>query len=151
MSVWEYNASPVLDAWVAKMTARSYLKTPFRTVAGCGGRRQFSHWLRRLRLQVPAARVLPFFVLLGAAMTAAPGHAAPGQDYGRPSHFTQPAGVSVEHATSIVREKIGGRVLSAGPVQRHGERMVRVRLLVEGERVITVFVDDRGHIDSRRR
>ncbi len=63
--------------------------------------------------------------------------------------FTENTGVSVEQAAAMVRRAYGGRVLSASPVNRGGKRGVEVRVLIEGVRVKTVFVDSRGGIRAR--
>jgi hypothetical protein len=63
----------------------------------------------------------------------------------KPHTLVEPPGISLEQATSIVRRQTGGRVLSATPAGRGYE----VRVLVDGKRVKTVFVDSRGNLRSR--
>lgn len=63
----------------------------------------------------------------------------------KPHTLVEPPGISLEQATNIVRRQTGGRVLSAAPAGRGYE----VRVLVDGKRVKTVFVDSRGNLRSR--
>ena len=62
------------------------------------------------------------------------------------SQFAPQPGISLEQATQKARKATGGRVLSASPRQRSTGTEYRVRLLVDGERVITVTVDSRGRV-----
>ena len=64
----------------------------------------------------------------------------------KPHGLVEPPGISLEQATNIVRRQTGGRVLSAAPAGRRG---YEVRVLVDGKRVKTVFVDSRGNLRSR--
>ncbi len=64
------------------------------------------------------------------------------------SHFSQ-GGVSLDQAADMVRRTYGGRVLSITPVNRGGEEGFRVRVLVDGGRVKSVFVDDRGRMSGQ--
>lgn len=68
------------------------------------------------------------------------------------SNFFSPAagGVSLQKATAIVRKSTGGRVLSATTNHRSSGIEHRVRVLVDGERVITVTVGANGRIKGRR-
>jgi hypothetical protein len=66
------------------------------------------------------------------------------------SSFAPAPGISVEKATSIARRATGGRVLSATPKQRSAGTEYRVRMLVDGERVVTVTVDHKGRIKNKR-
>ncbi len=66
------------------------------------------------------------------------------------SYFSPSPGIGIKQATAIVRESIGGRVLSASPRQVGQHMQYRVRVLVDGERVITVTVDQNGRILRRR-
>ncbi len=94
------------------------------------------------------AVVLP--VLLVCLNT--PVHAAQARN-GQPpnsSGFTSTPGISIERATAIARRETGGRVLSATPKQRSTGTEYRIRMLVDGERVITVTVDERGRVKNRR-
>ncbi len=65
------------------------------------------------------------------------------------SQFAPQPGVSLEQATQKARQATGGRVLSASPRQRSNGTEYRVRLLVDGERVITVTVDSRGRVKKK--
>ncbi len=65
------------------------------------------------------------------------------------SQFAPRPGVSLEQATQRARQATGGRVLSATPRQRSNGTEYRVRLLVDGERVITVTVDPRGRVKRK--
>ncbi len=106
---------------------------------------------KRLKLWFSAA--LP--VLL--TCLALPLEAAPGRDklddLSQPpgtSSFAESPGISIEKATSIARKHTGGRVLSATPRQRSAGTEYRVRMLVDGERVITVTVDHKGRVKNKR-
>ncbi|MEM1432446.1 MAG: hypothetical protein AAGG11_00145 [Pseudomonadota bacterium] len=57
--------------------------------------------------------------------------------------------MTVEEATRLVRKRTGGRVLAAEPTFRRGTPGVSVRVLIEGARVVTLFVDDEGRIRGR--
>ena len=58
--------------------------------------------------------------------------------------------VGLKQATAIARDHTGGRVLSANKKQRSGQVVYRVRMLVDGERVVTVVVDAEGKVRQRR-
>ncbi len=62
--------------------------------------------------------------------------------------FAPAPGISLEQATSIARKHTGGRVLSASPRVRSQGTEYRVRMLVDGERVVTVTVDHRGRVQG---
>ena len=64
--------------------------------------------------------------------------------------FAPMPGISIDQATSIARKQVGGRVLSATPKQRGNNTVYRVRLLVDGERVVTVTVDQQGSVKGNR-
>ena len=57
-------------------------------------------------------------------------------------------GISLEEATNIVRRAYGGRVLSATPATQNGKRGYKVRVLLDGGRVKTVFVDSNGSVSG---
>ena len=59
-------------------------------------------------------------------------------------------GISLRQATAIARRDVGGRVLSANERYRSGGVEYRVRLLVDGERVVTVTVDGEGRLRKKR-
>lgn len=56
--------------------------------------------------------------------------------------------ISLEEATDIVRRAYGGRVLSATPVNKNGKRGYQIRVLLDGGRVKTVFVDSNGSVQG---
>ena len=60
------------------------------------------------------------------------------------NYFSDQAGVSQRQAASAARSKIGGKVISVKP-EKNGKGY-RVRLLVEGGRVVTVQVDPKGRV-----
>lgn len=64
--------------------------------------------------------------------------------------FAPTPGISLEKATKIARQHTGGRVLSSTRRQRASGPEYRVRMLVDGERVITVTVDHKGRIKNKR-
>ena len=83
--------------------------------------------------------VLPLFA---PAMTHA------GQQ-AKPQYYSEPVGISLEQAADKVRRKTGGRVLSANPVTKGGQRGYNIRVLVDGKRVKQYYVDSEGRITSR--
>jgi hypothetical protein len=60
-------------------------------------------------------------------------------------------GVSVRQAITLAQEETGGRVLSSKSFNSGGQgaKIYQIRLLVEGERVITVVVDAKGRVRRR--
>jgi hypothetical protein len=64
----------------------------------------------------------------------------------QPNYYTKPPSVSLEQAADNVRRQTGGRVLSATPVNKGGQRGYSVRVLLDGKRVKQVFVDSEGRI-----
>ena len=97
--------------------------------------------------------LLPMLVLC----LATPGYAAESRvdlpDLARPpasNGFAPAPGISLEKATAIARKHTGGRVLSATPKQRSNGTVYRIRMLVDGERVVTVTVDERGQIRDKK-
>jgi len=56
---------------------------------------------------------------------------------------------AVDQAIRLVRKKTGGRVLAATAVDRPGRKGVNVRILLDGERVSTLFVNSDGRIQRR--
>ena len=66
------------------------------------------------------------------------------------SRFAPQPGVGIERATQIARKHTGGRVISATPLQRSDGTEYRVRMLVDGERVVTVTVDASGRVKKKR-
>lgn len=97
---------------------------------------------RRIRLKwwlLWSVLVLPLFTpLLADAQQA------------QPQYYTKPAGgITLEQAADTVRRQTGGRVLSATPVNKGGERGYNVRVLVDGKRVKQYYVDAEGRMSSR--
>ena len=67
-----------------------------------------------------------------------------------PQYYTKPAGgITLEQAADTVRRRTGGRVLSATPTGKGGERGYNVRVLVDGKRVKQYYVDAEGRMSSR--
>lgn len=100
-------------------------------------------------------------VLLMSALLSLSVHAAEPRDglssveqprngLNRGQSFAPSPGISIDKATSLARQKVGGRVLSTTPKQRGGNTIYRVRMLVDGERVITVTVDQQGRVKGGR-
>jgi len=74
--------------------------------------------------------------------------------YAQPSeqsynYTTNQGGISVEQAAATVRRETGGRVLSANPVRKGGERGVEVRVLIDGKRVKQYYVDSEGRLSPQ--
>lgn len=49
--------------------------------------------------------------------------------------------ISLDEAVRQVKAATGGRVVSSGPAKRRGRSGYRIRVVVEGGRVMTYFVD----------
>jgi hypothetical protein len=58
----------------------------------------------------------------------------------------QAEGIGSGEAAERVRALYGGRVISVSPSNRGGVQGYTVRILVDGGRVKTVFVDSRGSV-----
>ncbi len=100
---------------------------------------------------------LVMLLLLVVALLALPLRAAePNDGLDRLEHprsslgFAPAAGISIDKATAIARQHTGGRVLSATPKQRSNGTVYRVRMLVDGQRVVTVTVDQAGRVKDGR-
>jgi len=91
------------------------------------------------------AVLLPGGLLHGIA-AAAPDWRQPELE---PQNLVRPPGISVERCANIVRRETGGRVLSASPAERGGQRGCEVRVLVDGKRVKSLFVDSEGRVRGR--
>ena len=89
---------------------------------------------------------LVWLVLVVPAVAPAASHA--GQQ-AQPNYYSEPVGISLEQAADKVRRKTGGRVLSANPVSKGGQRGYNIRVLVDGKRVKQYFVDSEGRVSSR--
>lgn len=85
-------------------------------------------------------------VLLPGIAAAAPDWRQPELE---PQNLVRPPGISVERCANIVRRETGGRVLSASPAERGGQRGCEVRVLVDGKRVKSLFVDSEGRVRGR--
>ena len=104
----------------------------------------------------PARRGAGRVGLLLLAALLLPGLAAAAPDWRRgvqeqlePNTLVRPSGITLEQAANEVRRQTGGRVLSATPSERGGQRGYEVRVLVEGKRVKSYFVDGQGRIRAR--
>lgn len=102
---------------------------------------------RRARWCLVVAAVVTVAALQPAA-AATPDWMRGAQEQLEPNNLTRPPGISVERCANVVRRETGGRVLSAAPVERSGEAGCEVRVLVDGKRVRSLFVDSRGNIRS---
>ena len=98
---------------------------------------------RRPALRRAVAALVVAVGLLPAMASAAPDWRS---DALEPNTLVRPPGISVERCANIVRRETGGRVLSATPVDRGGRRGCEVRVLVDGKRVRSLFVDSQGRI-----
>ena len=111
----------------------------------CSCKTSASEFMRR-------AALLPLLLV----MLALPVHAAQPnglKDLSRGqagSSFAPAPGISIEKATAIARKHTGGRVLSASPRQRATGTDYQIRMLVDGERVISVIVDYKGRVKNKR-
>jgi hypothetical protein len=63
-----------------------------------------------------------------------------------PQSYAQTEGIGSGEAAERVRALYGGRVISVSPANRGGVQGYIVRVLVDGGRVKTVFVDSRGSV-----
>ena len=82
------------------------------------------------------------------AAVAAPKLVAPAALVKTPS---KRARVSMRRAIELAQQEVGGRVLSTKSFNSGGQgaQIYQIRLLVEGERVITVVVDAKGRVRRR--
>jgi hypothetical protein len=103
------------------------------------------------RLGAPALALLAVAFLGGwaGAAEAAPGWMNSAQNPVEPQTLVRPPGITREQAANMVRRETGGRVLSASPAERGGQRGYEVRVLIDGKRVKNVFVDGEGRVRSR--
>ncbi|MCH1550219.1 MAG: PepSY domain-containing protein [Pseudomonadales bacterium] len=113
------------------------------------GENQMNRWvMQRLR----TLSVIPLTFLL-ASWAAAQERSIDLPDLSPPpasQGFAPAPGLTLDKATAIARRSVGGRVLSATPDQRLSGRVYHVRMLVEGTRVVTVTVDERGQVKQRK-
>ena len=95
------------------------------------------------------ARHLALLLLIHVlpALCIAPGaHAQQSRDS---FNYTRSSGISVEQAAAMVRRETGGRVLSANPVKKGGQRGFEVRVLIDGKRVRQYYVDSEGRMSPK--
>jgi hypothetical protein len=85
-------------------------------------------------------------LLLPAAGQAAPDWRSTVREQMEQPSTLRPQSISVDQCAELVRRETGGRVLSATPVDRGGQRGCQVRVLVDGKRVKSVYVDADGRI-----
>lgn len=102
------------------------------------------------RRRVAGAAVL----LLALLVPPSPAEAAPDwrrgvQEQLEPNTLVRPPGITLEQAANKVRRETGGRVLSASPSDRGGQRGYEIRVLVDGKRVKSYFVDSQGRVRAR--
>lgn len=89
-------------------------------------------------------RLLRAALLCG--LLASPGIPAAGDVQWASKVLAAKSAISLEEATEIVRRAYGGRVLSASPTSKNGKKGYQVRVLLDGGRVKTVFVDSNGSV-----
>ena len=89
-------------------------------------------------------RLLRTMLLCG--LIALPGLSLAGEVRWADQVLAANSAISLEEATEIVRRAYGGRVLSASPTSKNGKKGYQVRVLLDGGRVKTVFVDSSGSV-----
>ncbi len=99
-----------------------------------------------MRSTTSALRPLRQLLLLGLLLAAPVAFAQQSRDS---YNYTRPAGISVEQAAATVRRETGGRVLSANPVNKGGQRGFNVRVLIDGKRVKQYYVDSQGRMSPK--
>ena len=100
--------------------------------------------------RVAAARSLKWWLLWSVLVLPLFSPLPVSAQQAQPQYYTKPAGgISLEQAADMVRRQTGGRVLSATPVTKGGERGYNVRVLVDGKRVKQYYVDADGRLSSR--
>lgn len=107
-----------------------------------------------IKRSVPGARraavvLLALTLVVPALAGAAPDWRRGVQEQLEPSTLVRPSSISLEQAANKVRRETGGRVLSASASERGGERGYDIRVLLEGKRVKSYFVDGDGRVHSR--
>jgi len=98
---------------------------------------------------VPSPRHLSTLLLLGLLIAWTGSASAQRRDPPRqavPKERTQQGGtaLSEREAAEIVRQRSGGRVLSANPVEEKGRSAYRVKVLTPKGRVRTITIDAHG-------
>src|SRR5690606_37842523 len=92
-------------------------------------------------VRVGRAGVFGLMLLLSTLLVAGPAVAAPDwrrsmQEQLEPNSLVENLpGISLEQAANKVRRETGGRVLSASPIDRGGQRGYEIRVLLDGKRV----------------
>lgn len=103
------------------------------------------HSLKRALAGALGAGLVALTLLAPAGALAAPNWAG-SENPLEPNTLVRPPGITLEQAANKVRRETGGRVLSASPSERGGRRGYEVRVLVDGKRVKSYFVDSDGRI-----
>ena len=98
-------------------------------------------------MTAPSSSKWLLWLALVLPLSAAPESYA--QQSSQPNSFVKPVGISLEQAAAMVRQKTGGRVLSATPVEKNGLKGYNVRVLLDGKRVKQYYVDHEGRMSSR--
>lgn len=105
------------------------------------------HSLNRALSGVLATGLVALILLAPVGALAAPDWMR-GENPLEPNTLVRPPGITLEQAANKVRRETGGRVLSASPTEQGGRRGYQVRVLVDGKRVKSYFVDGNGRIRS---
>ncbi len=115
-------------------------------------RRPFQRWQLKTYAVRPVVLSLFFLVFVsGGTAIAAPKIQDLTKDASTQNGFAPQPGLSLKEATRIAKTYTGGgRVLSASPMLKPQGVEYRVRMLVDGERVVTITVDNRGRVRQRR-
>lgn len=108
-----------------------------------------SHVSTAISRRLLGAILVALSLLVPGSVLAAPDWTRSAQEQLEPNNLTRPPGVTLEQAANMVRRQTGGRVLSAAPSSRGGRQGYEVRVLEDGKRVKSYFVDDDGRIRSR--
>lgn len=95
-----------------------------------------------------AVAVLALALMLPGPAAAAPDWRRGAQEQLEPNSFVRKPDITLEQAANMVRRRTGGRVLSASPSERGSQRGYDIRVLLDGKRVKSYFVDDQGRIRS---
>jgi uncharacterized membrane protein YkoI len=105
--------------------------------------------LAALARRAAALLVLALMVAPQASLAASPDWRRGVQEQLEPNTLVRPPGITLEQAADEVRRQTGGRVLSASPAERSGQRGYEVRVLLDGKRVKSYFVDGQGRVRGR--
>lgn len=88
-------------------------------------------------------------LLVALALSVCLSSAVQAQQQSQPSYYAPPPGISLEQAADMIRRQTGGRVLSATPIKKNGQRGYNVRVLVDDKRVKQYYVDSEGRVSKR--